>query len=239
LIALDADATRRATTLQEAWPILSTYLAVGLGVGWLAARERERERHSTRMAAIADASREIAAAVAHEVNNPLQAIALQLQLIADEGLSEPASKRLGSAQEELARIAGIVQRLLDFQRPTPGARVPHDVTALLDDVLALADKQLQQQRVTVVREGRADLEPVLVTGDQMKQVFLNLVLNAVEAMPDGGQLRVCTATSAMRRTCCCIPASKKSLASSSAHRPSQASWGKCWAKLLCRASILF
>jgi signal transduction histidine kinase len=134
----------------------------------------------------------LAASVAHEVNNPLQAIALQLQLIADEGLSEPTSKRLGIAQEELARIAGIVLRLLDFQRPTPGERVPHDVAELLDDVLALADKQLQQHRVTVVREGRADLEPVLVTGDQMKQVFLNLVLNAAEAMPDGGQLRVCT-----------------------------------------------
>lgn len=133
----------------------------------------------------------LAASVAHEVNNPLQAIDLQLQLIADEGLARPASERLVTVQEELARIASIVQRLLDFQRPTPGERAPYRVSALLDDVLALADKQLQQHGVIVVRDEYADLKPVLVVGDQIKQVFLNLVLNAVEAMPDGGQLRVC------------------------------------------------
>jgi signal transduction histidine kinase len=132
----------------------------------------------------------LAASVAHEVNNPLQAIALQLQLIADEGLTEPASKRLATVQEELARIAKIVQRLLDFQRPTPGERAPHKVSAIFDDVLALANKQLQQHGVTVVKEEDVDLKPVLVVGDQMKQVFLNLVLNAVEAMPQGGRLQV-------------------------------------------------
>jgi signal transduction histidine kinase len=134
----------------------------------------------------------LAASVAHEVNNPLQAIALQLELIADEELPEPAGGRLATVQVELARIANIVQRLLDFQRPTPGERAPHQVSALLDDVLKLADKQLQQHSVTVVREEGDDPYPVLVVGDQIKQVFLNLVLNTVEAMPDGGELRVCT-----------------------------------------------
>lgn len=66
----------------------------------------------------------LAASVAHEVNNPLQAIALQLELIADEELTEPASQRLATVQEELARIADIVQRLLDFQRPAPTVRLP-------------------------------------------------------------------------------------------------------------------
>jgi signal transduction histidine kinase len=128
----------------------------------------------------------LAASVAHEVNNPLQAIALQLELIADEELAEPASGRLATVQVELARIANIVQRLLDFQRPTPGERAPHQVSALLEDVLKLADKQLQQHNVIVVREEGDDVDPVLVVGDQIKQVFLNLVLNTVEAMPDGG-----------------------------------------------------
>jgi two-component system NtrC family sensor kinase len=66
------------------------------------------------------------------------------------------------------------------------------VSALLEDVLKLADKQLQQHNVIVVREEGDDVDPVLVVGDQIKQVFLNLVLNTVEAMPDGGELRVCT-----------------------------------------------
>jgi signal transduction histidine kinase len=84
---------------------------------------------------------------------------------------------------------------LDFQRPTPGERRRHGVSALLDDVLRLADKQLQRHGVTVVRESHDELKSVLVVGDQIKQVFLNLLLNTVEAMPDGGELRVCTAQS--------------------------------------------
>lgn len=84
----------------------------------------------------------LVASVAHEVNNPLQAIALQLQLIANEGLTALAGQRLEIVQEELTRIAGIVQRLLDFQRPTLAERASHNISTLLDDVLALAGKQL-------------------------------------------------------------------------------------------------
>jgi GAF domain-containing protein len=118
----------------------------------------------------------LAASVAHEVNNPLQAIALQLQLIADDGLAEPTSKRLAIVQDELARIAGIVQRLLDFQRPTLGRRTQNDIT--------------------VDRRDDPTLVSILVSGNQMKQVFLNLILNAIEAMPDGGHLQVCIQQSA-------------------------------------------
>lgn len=134
----------------------------------------------------------LAASVAHEVNNPLQAVALQLQLIAEDSSIESARERLAIVREELDRIAGIVQRLLDFQRPAPGKRTLCNVTALLDDVLALVGKQLQQHGISVLHEKQAGLKPVLVAGNQMKQVFLNLVLNAIEAMPGGGQLRICT-----------------------------------------------
>lgn len=132
----------------------------------------------------------LAGSVAHEVNNPLQAIALHLQLVVEEDLSEPAQEEMAIVQQELARIAGIVQRLLDFERPKPGLHTRHDVWELLHDVLALAGKQVQQANVTVIEEGDKTLLPVLAVGDQLKQVFLNLVLNAVEAMPDGGELRL-------------------------------------------------
>jgi two-component system NtrC family sensor kinase len=134
----------------------------------------------------------LAASVAHEVNNPLQAIALQLQLIGDERLTKPANERLAIVREEVSRIAEMVQRLLDFQRPALGQRSQHDVSRLLDDVLVLADKQLQQHDISVVRQDGPDLNGVLVAGNQIKQVFLNLILNAVEAMPGGGQLHVRT-----------------------------------------------
>lgn len=133
----------------------------------------------------------LAASVAHEVNNPLQAITLQLELIAEgQGLQEADRKRLAVVQEELTRISGIVYRLLDYQRPKPGVRSPQDISALLDDLLALSAKQLQRAGVKVIRDESPLLPPVLGVSDQIKQVFLNLTLNALEAMPQGGTLCV-------------------------------------------------
>ncbi|MCP4360950.1 MAG: GAF domain-containing protein [Chloroflexi bacterium] len=132
----------------------------------------------------------LAASVAHEVNNPLQAITLHLQLVADEGLSESGRQEMGVVQQELGRIADIVQRLLEFQRPKQGNHTIQDVNRLLADVLALAGKQLQQANVVVVHHDSS--EPALVTavGDQLKQVFLNIILNAIQAMPNGGELLI-------------------------------------------------
>jgi signal transduction histidine kinase len=137
----------------------------------------------------------LAASVAHEVNNPLQAIALHLQLIADDDLNASGSEELAIVEAELARIAKIVQRLLEFQKPKQGKRWLQSIPDLLDDVLALVGKQLQQSNIAVIREEEKPQYPVLGQGDQLKQVFLNLVLNAVEAMPDGGVLRITVAES--------------------------------------------
>jgi two-component system NtrC family sensor kinase len=132
----------------------------------------------------------LAASVAHEVNNPLQAIALHLQLVADENADDASQEQIEIVQHELDRIAGIVKRLLDFQRPKEGRRSIQSVPDLLDDVLALAGKQLQRSNISLICRLEDGLPPVLAAGDQLQQVFLNLVLNAVEAMPDGGQLTV-------------------------------------------------
>jgi signal transduction histidine kinase len=132
----------------------------------------------------------LAASVAHEVNNPLQAIALHLQLVADAALSEGSQEQIEIVQHELDRIAEIVKRLLDFQRPKHGRRAIQTIAELLDDVLALAGKQLQRTGISLACQLEDDLPPVLADGDQLKQVFLNLILNAVEAMPDGGRLAI-------------------------------------------------
>ncbi len=132
----------------------------------------------------------LAASVAHEVNNPLQAIALHLQLIADDNLNDSGSEELTIVESELARIAKIVQRLLEFQKPKQGKLWLQSIPELLDDVLALVGKQLQRSNISVIREEEEPQNPVLGQGDQLKQVFLNLVLNAVEAMADGGDLRI-------------------------------------------------
>jgi two-component system NtrC family sensor kinase len=132
----------------------------------------------------------LAASVAHEINHPLQAISLLLQLLADEMLSTGGQRRLGIVQEEFDRIATIVERLLDFQRPKAGQQQHLRVTEGLAYVITLAERQLQRSGVTLVQNLPHNLPTVLAVESQLKQVFLNLILNATEAMPNGGQLIV-------------------------------------------------
>ena len=136
----------------------------------------------------------LAASLAHEINNPLQSVIGCLGL-AEESLAEgeDAGEFLQIATEELERAAGIVTQLRDLNRPSkPEERKPTDVNALLEQVLMLTKKQCQKYQVEVNWEVADDLPPLMLVPDRMQQVLLNLVLNAVEAMPEGGRLQVGT-----------------------------------------------
>lgn len=136
----------------------------------------------------------LTASVAHEINNPLQAVQSCLTLIQeglDEG-SDPADiqQDLYVAKSEVERIARIVQRLREFFRPARQGLQPTDATAVLESVIELTRKQLQHSNVTVEHAWTAPLPIVQANPDLLKQVFLNLVLNAIDAMPQGGTLRL-------------------------------------------------
>jgi len=142
----------------------------------------------------------LAASIAHEINNPLQAIHNTIHLAMTDRL--PPEKRgeyLGMAQKEVERLIEIVQRMLEFYRPSKGGIVQTDVNCLLRDALAIADKRLQHGRVRVLARFADGLPPILGVPDQLTQVFLNIIINAVEAMPDGGDLRVGTLLTDDRR----------------------------------------
>ncbi len=131
----------------------------------------------------------LAAGVAHEVNNPLQPILSCLE----GALEDIATGRtvdaedLRVAEAEVQRIKSIVSRLLDFSRPSEGKRARVDMGALVQDTLALVKKRLEQVNVQVETRFKP-VEPVWGIPTQLKQVVLNLILNAIESMPEGGKL---------------------------------------------------
>jgi PAS domain S-box-containing protein len=143
--------------------------------------------HSEKMAALG----RLVASLAHEINNPLQALHSCLGLLLGQPLGEEERQRyLKMVGGEVERLTAIMERMRNFYRPSSERWEPVDVNAVLEGVLALSGKQLQQSRVTVRRELAADLPPVEAVEGQLKQVFLNLVLNALDAMPGGGELAV-------------------------------------------------
>lgn len=131
--------------------------------------------------------------IAHEVNNPLQAIQNCLHLAWHAGLPEAKRKEYHDlAVSEVQRLIQTVGQMLDFYRPTAADYVPTDLNTLLDETLALAGKPLADKHIEIKKAYRKSLPLVPVVRNNLKQVFLNLLLNAGEAMTDGGQLTLRT-----------------------------------------------
>ena len=137
----------------------------------------------------------LAAGIAHEVNNPLQAVRTCLELALEEmELGQPVDREhLEVAQREIERVVQIIRGLLNLQRPFEERETLVQVNSALREVLELMGKQLRRAGVTLRMELAPELPPVLGRSNQLKQVFLNLALNGLEAMPEGGELRVTTA----------------------------------------------
>ncbi len=135
----------------------------------------------------------LAAGVAHEVNTPLTGISSFTQMLLDGAdPTDPRTLLLEKIERQTFRAAKIVNGLLTLSRPgTPGGeRTEVDLNVVIADVLSLLEHQLEASRIKVRRE-LSDV-PVLVTAieNQLQQVFLNLFLNARDAMPRGGWLSV-------------------------------------------------
>ncbi len=137
----------------------------------------------------------LAAGVAHEVNTPLTGISSFTQMLLDG--ADPADPRtvlLEKIEKQTFRAAKIVNGLLNLSRPGPAdnERIPVDVNAVITDVFSLLEHQFGVGKIKVRRELSPD--PVVVEGSehQLQQVFLNLFLNARDAMPRGGWLSVAT-----------------------------------------------
>ena len=139
---------------------------------------------------------EMAAGIAHELNNPLTTVSGFAELLLEEIPADaPFRADVEMVMQEAQRARGVVRRLLDFARQGEGVRARADIGEIVEDVLALTTHFMHTSGVKLDLELAKNLPWALVDSNQMKQVFLNLIHNALQAMPAGGNLRVRTEAS--------------------------------------------
>jgi signal transduction histidine kinase len=131
---------------------------------------------------------QLAAGIAHEIRNPLTSINILIHSLT-ENLSSGNSQKedLKVIEEEIHRINEIVDQFLRFAKPAPPLLKKGDVISIFEETLQLLRPQIEKQGIVIQKEFQP-LPPILMDREQMKQVILNLLLNAVQAMPKGGNL---------------------------------------------------
>ncbi len=136
---------------------------------------------------------EMAAGIAHELNNPLTTVTGFSELIlGDLEKNSPHREDLEMVLREAHRASGVVRRLLDFSRQGERARIRADLNEVVDDVIALTRHLIKTNGVRLRLELDNQLSWASIDQNQMKQVLLNLIHNALQAMPVGGELIVST-----------------------------------------------
>jgi signal transduction histidine kinase len=132
----------------------------------------------------------LAVSIAHEINTPLQTIQTDLELLRSLPPEEQACL-LDDAIDEIQRIGRIVHQLLDLYRPAVAG--PVDLSSLIDRVVFMLSKRMEDQHILVRRTVSIAL-PAYGRADELMQIVINLVVNALDAMPAGGVLSFCVTT---------------------------------------------
>ena len=132
---------------------------------------------------------ELSAGIVHEVRNPLGAIKGAVEILEDELKADSPRREFADlAKKEIERLDKLVGEFLRFARPSKLAFLPADLNEIVKSVIALVENQAVSQSVVVEQDLQKNLPPIPVDAEQIKQVLLNLAINSLQAMADGGSL---------------------------------------------------
>ncbi len=137
----------------------------------------------------------VAAGVAHEIKNPLNAIVIYLELLKKEIAKEKPekqkiAKKLNVVEEEIERLSDMATEFLSYSNVAPLETSPIDIRILLDQVVRFLGYQAKEHQIKIRKRYAERLPEISVNHKQIKQVFINIILNALQAMPDGGKLTI-------------------------------------------------
>jgi signal transduction histidine kinase len=152
-------------------------------------RSKSYIRRADRLASLGT----LTAGLAHEIRNPLVAIKTLTQLLPERLDDEEFRNQfLQIASGEVDRISSLVNELLDFARPSDPKLEQEDINAVLDGMVLLVSTETKKKQINIIKNYAADLPPIQIDREQIKQVFLNVLLNGIEATPENGKIMVQT-----------------------------------------------
>jgi signal transduction histidine kinase len=173
------------------------YLAIGLMTGVLIEREwRERERRVALERELARSERlsslgQMAAGLAHEIRNPLGSIQGVAELLGDDAPAGSKKRELFDVlRKESKRLGSVVDDFLNFARPRPLTLAPVDVAAVVQRSVAQMKLDANAHSISIATRVDGDLPRIKGDAEQLHQVFLNLLLNAIAASPDNGRIEI-------------------------------------------------
>ena len=149
-------------------------------------RMEEQLRRTERIAELGT----LASGMAHEIGTPMNVILGRAEYLMQRTQEEPLKKGLQTIISQVERITRVMNQLLAFARRKPVERRALDLQKTVEDNLEIFEERLGRHRIIVERSFEESCPPVFADADQMSQVVINLVMNALHAMPDGGTLRV-------------------------------------------------
>jgi PAS domain S-box-containing protein len=185
-----------ATEVKDARGAVIAIVSVMQDIGRLRELERRRLEQVLFDSEKLAATGRLAASIAHEINNPLEAVQNALYLLQKSVTAAPADRQyLEIAARETQRMSRILRQMLGFYRQAE-AMISTDVNALVEEAEGLVAKRLRERGVQIANQLDPLIPRIRASGDQLKQVLLNLLLNAADSMPSGGTITVATQSGA-------------------------------------------